>query len=323
MLTDGSSTDSSTLNIGVTPANDDFTDNNESITIDEDSGETTGNVIDGSSVDGDVTVQSFTINGESGPFTLGQPITINGVGTFTLSGNGAYSFTPADNFNGDVPEVTYVLTDGSSTDSSTLNIGVTPANDDFTDNNESITIDEDSGETTGNVIDGSSVDGDVTVQSFTINGESGPFTLGQPITINGVGTFTLSGNGAYSFTPADNFNGDVPEVTYVLSDGSSTDSSTLNIGVTPVNDDFTDNNESITIDEDSGETTGNVIDGSSVDGDVTVQSFTINGESGPFVLGQPFTISGVGTFHISLKTEPTALPLQITSTAMYPKSVTC
>ena len=104
-------------------------------------------------------------------------------------------------------------------------------NDDFTDNNESITIDEDSGETTGNVIDGSSVDGDVTVQSFTINGESGPFTLGQPITINGVGTFTLSGNGAYSFTPADNFNGDVP-----------------------------DNNESITIDEDSGETTGNVSD---------------------------------------------------------------
>ena len=155
-----------------------------------------------------VTVQSFTINGESGPFVLGQPFTISGVGTFTLSGNGAYSFTPADNFNGDVPQI--------------------------------------------------SVDGDVTVQSFTINGESGPFTLGQPITISGVGTFTLSENGAYSFTPAANFNGDVPEVTYVLTDGSSTDSSTLNIGVTPVNDDFTDNNESITIDEDSGETTGNV-----------------------------------------------------------------
>ena len=128
-----------------------------------------------------MTVQSFTINGESGPFVLGQPTTISGVGTFTLSDNGAYSFTPAsptvnDNFNGDVPQISYVLTDGSNTDSSTLNIGVTPVNDDFTDNNESITIDEDSGETTGNVIDGSSVDGDVTVQSFTINGESGPFT---------------------------------------------------------------------------------------------------------------------------------------------------
>ncbi|MBX9566164.1 hypothetical protein FKF78_11790 [Aeromonas hydrophila] len=51
---------------------------------------------------------------------------------------------PADNYNGAVPVVTYVLTDGSSTNASTLSISVTPVTDDFSDNDEQVTIDEDS-----------------------------------------------------------------------------------------------------------------------------------------------------------------------------------
>ncbi|MFB2864345.1 choice-of-anchor K domain-containing protein, partial [Aeromonas sp. MdU4] len=80
--------------------------------------------------DGPVTVQSFSIAGQTGPFVLGQVYTIAGVGSFSLAANGAYSFTPAANYNGAVPVVTYVLTDGSGpTDSSTLSITVTPVND--------------------------------------------------------------------------------------------------------------------------------------------------------------------------------------------------
>ncbi|TYD39943.1 Ig-like domain-containing protein, partial [Aeromonas veronii] len=289
----------STLSISVTPVNDDFTDNDEQVTISEDSGEKTGNVIDGVSVDGPVTVQSFSIAGQTGPFVLGQVYTIAGVGSFSLAANGAYSFTPAANYNGAVPVVTYVLTDGSSTNESTLSISVTPVNDDFTDNNEQVTISEDSGEKTGNVIDGVSVDGPVTVQSFSIAGQTGPFVLGQVYPIAGVGSFSLAANGAYSFTPAANYNGTVPVVTYVLTDGSSTNESTLSISVTPVNDDFTDNDEQVTISEDSGEKTGNVIDGVSVDGPVTVQSFSIAGQTGPFVLGQVYTIAGVGSFSLA------------------------
>ncbi|PKG78881.1 hypothetical protein CXF80_11485 [Shewanella sp. Actino-trap-3] len=33
---------------------------------------------------------------------------IAGVGSFTLSANGAYSFTPVANYNGPVPVITYV-----------------------------------------------------------------------------------------------------------------------------------------------------------------------------------------------------------------------
>ncbi|WP_170293578.1 cadherin-like domain-containing protein, partial [Shewanella litoralis] len=80
-------------------------------------------------------------------------------------------------------------------------------------------------------------------------------------------------NGTYSFTPVANYNGPVPVITYVLTDGSSTDTSTLTISVTPVNDNFTDANENISVNEDSGTTTGTVLTGtSSVDGPVTVQS---------------------------------------------------
>ncbi|WP_150099933.1 retention module-containing protein [Shewanella loihica] len=299
VLTDGSSTDTSTLTITVDPVNDDFTDDNEVINVNEDSGATTGNVIDGTSVDGELSVQSFSIDGVTGPFTLGQAVNINGVGSFTLNADGSYSFTPAANYNGPVPVITYVLTDGSSTDTSTLTITVDPVNDDFTDNNEVINVNEDSGATTGNVIDGTSVDGELSVQSFSIDGVTGPFTLGQAVNINGVGSFTLNADGSYSFTPAANYNGPVPVITYVLTDGSSTDTSTLTITVDPVNDDFTDNNEVINVNEDSGATTGNVIDGTSVDGELSVQSFSIDGVTGPFTLGQAVNINGVGSFTLN------------------------
>ena len=68
-------------------------------------------------------------------------------------------------------------------------------------------------------------------------------------------------------------------MTYTTTDGSGTDdTSTLSIAVTPVNDDFTDADESFTIAEDSGTLSNTVLAGtSSVDGAVTVADFTVGG----------------------------------------------
>ncbi|WP_351125378.1 Ig-like domain-containing protein, partial [Shewanella sp. T24-MNA-CIBAN-0130] len=75
----------------------------------EDSRATRGSLLTGtSSVDGPVTVQSFSIDGVTGPLTLGQAVIIAGVGSFTLIANGAYRFTPVANYNGQVPVITYV-----------------------------------------------------------------------------------------------------------------------------------------------------------------------------------------------------------------------
>ena len=298
-LTDGSGIDdTSTLTISVTPVNDNFSDADELVTIDEDT-LATGNVIDGSSVDGPVTVTSFTLDGDATVYSAGDTATITGVGTLVIAGDGAYTFTPNANYNGPVPVATYTLTDGSGIDdTSTLTISVTPVNDNFSDADELVTIDEDT-LATGNVIDGSSVDGPVTVTSFTLDGDATVYSAGDTATITGVGTLVIAGDGAYTFTPNANYNGPVPVATYTLTDGSGIDdTSTLTISVTPVNDNFSDADELVTIDEDTL-ATGNVIDGSSVDGPVTVTSFTLDGDATVYSAGDTATITGVGTLVIA------------------------
>ena len=299
------------LNIIVTPVNDDFTDNNEIHTLAEDSPQVGGNVIDGVSVDGEITVTNFTIAGDNTTYQAdGSDISISNVGTFSLDSQGNYTFTPAANYNGSVPVITYNLTDGSSGDSSTLTISVTPVNDDFTDNNEIRTLAEDSPQVGGNVIDGTSVDGDITVTSFTVTGDNTTYQAdGSDIDISNVGTFSLDSHGNYTFTPTANYNGSVPVITYDLTDGSSGDSSTLSLIVTPVSDDFTDNNEVRTIAEDSPQVGGNVIDGASVDGQITVTSFTLEGDSTVYQAdGSDITISHVGTFSLDSQGNYTFTP---------------
>ena len=59
-----------------------------------------------------------------------------------------------------------------------------------------------------------------------IAGITGSFTAGQTATIANVGTLTIAANGDYVFDPVDNWNGSVPVVTYTLSDGAATATST-------------------------------------------------------------------------------------------------
>ncbi|PNB55474.1 lysis protein, partial [Pseudomonas sp. GW456-E7] len=129
--------DTSTLNISVTPVNDNFTDASETLSTLEDTA-LSGSVLSGtSSVDGPVSVVNFTIGDTT--YTAGSTATIANVGTLVIAANGAYTFTPAANYNGTVPTVTYTVTDGSGTDdTSTLNISVTPVNDNFTDASETL-----------------------------------------------------------------------------------------------------------------------------------------------------------------------------------------
>ncbi|PNB60180.1 RTX toxin, partial [Pseudomonas sp. GW456-E7] len=129
-----------------------------------------GSVLTGtSSVDGPVSVVNFSIDGVTGTFNAGQTATIANVGTLVIGASGAYTFTPATNYNGTVPTVSYTVTDGSGSNvTSTLNIDVTPVDDSFTDLSETVSTQEDTA-VTGSVLTGtSSVDGPVSVLNFTI-----------------------------------------------------------------------------------------------------------------------------------------------------------
>ena len=144
-----------------------------------------------------------------------------------INANGSYTFTPAANYNGPVPVVTYTMTDGSSGDTSTLTIFVTPVDDPFTDADETVSTNEDT-TLTGSVLTGTtSVDGPVTVTGFSVAGVTGSFAAGQTATLAGIGTLVINANGSYTFTPAANYNGPVPLVTYTMTDGSSGDTLSL------------------------------------------------------------------------------------------------
>ncbi|MCC6075851.1 Ig-like domain-containing protein, partial [Pseudomonas sp. GCM10022188] len=296
--------DTATVSVTVSPVNDDFGDANETLTVAEDSTATSGTLLAGSSsVDGALSIASFSIAGETGPFVLGSAYTVTGKGEITVNADGSYSFTPAADFNGSFPVVTYTVTDGSGTDdSSTLTITVTPANDDFADADETLTVAEDSTATTGTLLTGSSsVDGSLSIASFSLAGETGPFVLGTAYTVTGQGEITVNADGSYSFTPTADYNGGFPVISYVVTDGSGTDnSSTLTITVTPANDDFADASETLTVAEDSGVTNGSLLTGSSsVDGPLSIASFSLAGETGPFVLGSAYTVAGQGELTVN------------------------
>ena len=134
-----------------------------------------GSVLTGTvSVDGPVTVTQFHGGGRSARST--RPARRRRLPAWArcqIDANGGYTFTPAANFNGVVPVATYTLTDGSSGDTSTLTITVTPVDDAFTDANEAVSTPEDT-PISGSVLTGTvSVDGPVTVTQFQVAGDAG------------------------------------------------------------------------------------------------------------------------------------------------------
>src|SRR5205814_2132909 len=148
-----------------------------------------------------------------------------------------YTFTPAQDYHGDVPVVSYTVTDGVTTDDSTLSISVTSVIDGFSDANEVVSTPEDT-PLDGSVVTGtSSGDGSpITVTTFTVAGDGHTYNAGDTAAIDGVGSPTLHTADLYTFTPAQDYHGDVPVVSYTVTDGVTTDDSTLTITVTSVID---------------------------------------------------------------------------------------
>ena len=95
------------------------------------------------------------------------------------------------------------------------------------------TVNEDN-PATGNVLSNDSdPDDTLNVTTFQVNGDATNYTAGDTATIAGMGTLEILADGSYTFTPAPNWNGAAPQVTYATNTGST---STLDITVNPVDD---------------------------------------------------------------------------------------
>ncbi|MBT9595805.1 MAG: tandem-95 repeat protein, partial [Vitreoscilla sp.] len=178
-----------------------------------------------------------TLSGDGGnTFALGSG---PAHGTVVVNADGTFTYTPAANYNGP-DSFTYTLTDADGDVSAatvTLNVGA--VNDAPVLTGESVATPEDSG-TAGNVLaNDSDVEGSpLSVTEFTWDGSTFAVAAGgsTTATIAGVGTLTLGSDGSYTFAPVADYSGSVPTVSYSVSDGTDTRSSTLDLGVVAVAD---------------------------------------------------------------------------------------
>ncbi|WP_305818454.1 retention module-containing protein [Photobacterium leiognathi] len=270
-VTDGDKTATSTVTIHVTPVNDAPVATPDSFTTNEDTSITVDLIKNDSDVDGDkLTVKE--INGT--PVTPGheQTIVVDN-GKIVIAHDGSMTFVPSDNYHGDVT-VPYTVTDGDKSATSTVTIHVTPVNDAPVANPDSFTTDEDTSITVDLIKNDHDVDGDkLTIKE--INGT--PLTGGEQTVVVDNGKIVIAHDGDMTFVPSDNYHGDVT-VSYTITDGDKTATSTVTIHVTPVNDAPVANPDSFTTDEDTSITVDLIKNDSDVDGDkLTVKE--INGTS--------------------------------------------
>jgi len=113
---------------------------NESVTLQED-GSIVGTLQDYvSDVDNTIILTGFKVDangdGTDESFAPGDTVTLNdaggnALGTLTIAANGDYDFTPAANYAGTVPTVTYTMTEvgGSSSVTQTLDLNITKVSD--------------------------------------------------------------------------------------------------------------------------------------------------------------------------------------------------
>ncbi|APZ47777.1 hypothetical protein BW723_16380 [Polaribacter reichenbachii] len=194
-----------------------------------------------SDADGDtITVTEFSING----VTILADQTANLTeGTINIAENGAYSFTPSLNFTGNLPDINYIISDGTSTSSATLNISVKVApvanNDNYIAINNTALVTT----TPGILNNDTDSDGDViVVTEYSINGIT--YNVGQTATFT-EGAILILSDGSFTYTPTLDFTGNLPTINYTISDGNFTSTADLNISVENIPEAIDDENSTV------------------------------------------------------------------------------
>ncbi|RBQ11287.1 tandem-95 repeat protein, partial [Pedobacter miscanthi] len=309
--------------ININPVNDIPVAGNDVASMIQNSGTLTGNTPGLLANDTDIdlntlSITAYTVSGSAITPVVGTPFTIPGVGDITINASGSYAFTPLATFSGNVPTITYTVSDGNGgSANANFNITVLSNNQAPVAGNDINSMAEDGVPVSASLLgNDSDPDNDpISITRYSIDGINGDQNVGVPVLIPNVGTITINANGNYTFAPEPNYNGTVPTITYTLADNPTIrfsgatpaeTSATLKITVNPVNDPPVVNNDTETITEDSPGITKNAANGLLVnDSDVdagttlTIADYSVAGIAGTPVLGTPFTIPDVGQITIN------------------------
>jgi uncharacterized membrane protein len=184
--------------------------------------------------------ETFSLTLASGTATLGEDftdaltfsngVTLNADGTLTVPA-GVTEFTVT------VPTIDDALVE--NTEAFALTVGGVEAtgtilDNDVADGSETVTTLEDT-PLFGNVLsDAESNVGELSVTGFEVEGTT--YQPGETAVLEGKGSLTIGADGSYHFEPYQDYSGPVPPVSYTVTNGLKTVSSTLDISVTPVAD---------------------------------------------------------------------------------------
>ncbi|TOI41213.1 RTX toxin, partial [Vibrio parahaemolyticus] len=141
-------------------------------------------------------------------------------GTVSVNPDGSVTYSPNDNYHG-ADSFTYIVTSGGVSESTTVNVDVTPVNDVPVAKDDTATTQEDTAVTIDVLPNDTDIDGD----TLRIDSASVPSDQGTVEIVDG----------KLVFTPAENFNGNA-EITYTVTDGQLTDEAKVTVTVNPVND---------------------------------------------------------------------------------------
>ncbi|MBE3871802.1 tandem-95 repeat protein, partial [Vibrio parahaemolyticus] len=141
-------------------------------------------------------------------------------GTVIVNNDGTVTYTPNDNYVGK-DTFTYIVTSGGVSESTTVEVNVTPVNDAPVAKDDIATTKEDTAVTIDVLPNDTDVDGD----KLSIQSASVPEAQGKVEIVDG----------KLVFTPAENFNGHA-EIIYTVTDGQLTDEAKVTVTVNPVND---------------------------------------------------------------------------------------
>jgi large repetitive protein len=183
----------------------------------------------------------------------GTTLTVTGTtngskGTVAITGGGiGVSYTPNANANGS-DSFTYTISDGTLTDTATVDVTITAVNDAPDAADDTTTVAEDAAATAIAVLSNDSIAPD-TGETLKISATS----------TSSHGTVAITGGGTgLTYRPGANYNGS-DTFTYTVSDGGLTDTGTVNVTITAVNDPPTAVGDSKTVAEDAAATTISVL----------------------------------------------------------------
>ncbi|WP_420031229.1 tandem-95 repeat protein [Vibrio toranzoniae] len=269
-VSDGDDVVSTNLELTVSPVNDGPEAQDQTFTVGED-GMLTFN-------DQDLLTGATDIEGDD---LSVEGVTYTGAdGVLTDNGDGTYSFAPNENFNGDV-NFSFDVSDGTDTVQANIDVSVTPENDPPVAGSTSYTVHEDNSITISNeqlLANSSDIEGEVAIDSVTYNGSDG--------------VLEINGNGTYTFSPNENFNGEISLDIVIVDEDNAIEATTAGITVLEVNDPPVAGSTSYTIDEDSVLTFSEsqvLLNASDIEGDVELVEINYDGPDGIF------SINGDGT----------------------------